>query len=182
MIINLRGTGGSGKSTVVTRIMALYEKKEPKFIEKRRQPFYYELHAPHSGLAVLGHYEIACGGCDTIQSPDAVYQLLNEKVAEGFHVLYEGIIIGDDVTRAVEVSRHHPFRVIALNTSMNECLAGIQKRRDERGDDRPLDPKNTLSRNDRLKRIMARLKDANVDARWMNREEAYQQCREEFGV
>lgn len=166
--------------------MEKYAVKLEGHAEGRKQPLYYHLSQyepnPTNCLVTLGHYETPCGGCDTITSPDKVYELVNKFAGEGDHILFEGIIIGDDVTRAVETSKKFPFRVIALNTPMDECLKGIQARRDERGDDRPLDPKNTLSRNDRLKRIMARLKDANVNAKWMNREEAFQECVKEFGL
>jgi hypothetical protein len=187
MVINLRGTGGSGKSTVIRRIMEHYPSKNPQFIAGRKQPIGYQLHglANTSMLYIPGHYETACGGCDTITAPDHVYDLVYRAVDRGENVAYEGIIIGDDVTRAVDLARHvgkENFSVIALNTPMDVCLASIQARRDARGDTRPLNKTNTISRNERLKRIMSRLKDATIDAKWMSREEAYTTACKALGI
>lgn len=177
--INLRGTGGAGKSTIVRTLMDRYANKGTEFVEGRRQPISYFLSSPGmTSLTVLGHYETACGGCDTITSPDEVYRLVHQSLDAGHNVVFEGIIIGDDVTRAVDLKKRlgADFHVIALNTPLDVCMAGIQSRRDARGDTRPLSDKNTRSRADRLKRIMARLKDANVNAKWMSREEALAEC------
>jgi predicted kinase len=175
MIINLRGTGGSGKSTLVRTVMSKYPGRTPHFIDGRKQPLAYlctrEFKPP---LYVPGHYETPTGGCDTIQKPDMVYELVTAAAQNGCDVLYEGIMIGDDVRRCVELSKAHPpLKVIALSTPIEECLKGIQSRRDTRGDDRELNPKNTISRLDRLKKSMIpRLKDAGVDCKWLSREQA----------
>lgn len=183
MMINLRGTGGSGKSTIVRKVMESFTSRTPAFQTSRRQPISYLLQRNGvPDLRVLGHYETACGGCDTITSPDRVYELIEESYRAGENVLFEGIIIGDDVRRLVELHRKTKVKVIALNTPMADCLAGIQARRDERGDERPLDPKNTVSRNERLKKIMSRLRDSNVDATWMNRADALFTCLHELGL
>jgi hypothetical protein len=166
--------------------MERYQTLQPFFIEGRKQPFSYLLGGetpPLPDLRVLGHYETACGGCDTISSPDLVYKHIEQCVAVGENVLYEGIIIGDDVTRCVALSKTTPVKVICLNTPLDVCLAGIQARRDARGDDRPLNPANTESRAKRLKTSMApRLKAAGVDVVWMSREEALVECLKLLGV
>ena len=67
MIVNIRGTSGSGKSTIVVRVCGLYDKKTPHFLEGRKNPYYYVFEKEgHKPLAILGHYESPCGGCDTI--------------------------------------------------------------------------------------------------------------------
>lgn len=181
--INVRGTGGSGKSTLVRNIMARYPQKQACFIPGRRQPISYLLSRPGvPDLRVIGHYETACGGCDTVTSPDVVYTFVNDAVRAGEHVLFEGIIIGDDVTRAVDLKKVTDLYVIALNTPLEVCIAGIQARRDARGETKPLSEKNTRDRADRLKRIMARLKDASVNARWMSRDDALAEVAGILGV
>lgn len=187
MIIQIRGTGGSGKSTVVRRTMELYPNKTANHVTNRSRPISYNLWKDNGDsrylLFVPGHYETPTGGCDTIKTPDEVFTLVTDAADNGMDVLFEGIMIGDDVRRMVETSRKYPSLVIALNTPLPECLAGIQSRRDIRGDDRPLNPKNTESRANRLRTSMIpRLKDAGVECKWMNREEAFEEVKRRFGL
>jgi hypothetical protein len=182
MVISLRGTSGSGKSTIVRKVMGTFQSKSPFFVEGRKQPFSYLLSdAQHPRpLRVVGHYEIPTGGCDTISSLDLVFPHVHSSVERGEDVIFEGIMMGDDVTRTVNLHRATDLLVIGLTTPIEICLAGVQARRDARGDDRPLDPKNTKSRAERLKRNFSRLKDAGVKTMWLSREEALDVCMKAF--
>lgn len=109
-VVNLRGTGGSGKSTVVRRVMERYRGSSaevvPERAEGRKQPTGYRVdYASGGALYVPGHYETACGGCDTIKTVDEVYALVSRAVSAGWDVLYEGIMVQDDVRRAVELDK-----------------------------------------------------------------------------
>lgn len=181
MIINIRGTGGAGKSHLVRSIMALYDSKEPSFQAGRKQPISYLLRRSdqENRLFVPGHYETPTGGCDTISKPDDVYDLVTDAAVKGYDILYEGIMIGDDVTRCIELNRYKKVVVIELSTPIKECLAGIQERRDKRGDDRPLNPKNTENRARRLTTsMMPRLRAAGVQTYKLSREEAFDKVKE----
>lgn len=180
MIINIRGTGGSGKSTLVMTVMAKYDRRTPQYLEGRKRPIGYLCERAGTALYVPGHYEIPTGGCDTIQKIDDVYNLVNNAAQAKHDVLYEGIMIGDDVRRCIDLARAHPpLMVIALNTPIDQCLASIQARRDTRGDERELNPKNTVSRLHRLRTSMIpRLKDAGVNCQWMSREKALEEVLE----
>lgn len=184
-VINLRGTGGSGKSTVVRRIMALATTKIPSFEPERRQPIGYFIHfKTPPNLYIPGHYETACGGCDTIKTPDRVYELVRYAVNMGLNVLYEGIIVQDDIKRCLDLNRELRARrqngvlVIELDTKIDDCLAGIQARRDERGEAKPLNPKNTVDRMQRVHRSCFKLRDAGVNVLRLSREAAYEKCVE----
>ena len=185
MIINIRGTNGSGKSTVVTRVMELYSSKVYLFVEGRKRPEGYQLNDPSAQrptLYVPGHYEIACGGCDTLKTVDQVYELVNSANDRGDDVVYEGIMVADDVTRAVALSKKATLHVILLTTPIVECLAAIQSRRDGKGNDKPLDPKNTINREKTHKRVCARLQDAGIKVWRLDREAAFLKARELLGV
>jgi len=173
VIIQIRGTNGSGKSTIVRDVMSRYEVKTQIHEAGRRRPLAYELgRNPGKWLYVPGHYEIACGGCDTISSPERVYELVRAAVERGMDALYEGIIIGDDVTRCAALAKEHQLVVIALDVPIEECLEAIRSRRQARGDGRPLKEDNTRNRLGRLKRITDRLNSAGVETYWMNRSDA----------
>ncbi len=197
MIINLRGTSGSGKSFIVRRVMELYASTHSSFasdltehllasldpkVERRRQPLSYLCKADgHSSLFVPGHYETPCGGCDTITKPDDVYTLIHDAAGIGHDVLFEGIMVQDDVNRAVALNKQHRMLVIRLKTPMEICLASVQKRRDERGDTRPFKTKNTIDRDKRVRRSMDRLRLQGVETKALDREEAYTTCAEALG-
>jgi thymidylate kinase len=182
--ISIRGTGGSGKSTLVRRIMDLYAAKAPTHVEGRRQPEGYLLSDEgRRCLYVPGHYATPCGGCDTIKTPERVYELVREAVAMGCDVLYEGIIVQDDVRRAVELYQSNPpVHVIGLTTPVEVCLAAIGDRRTQRGDPRPLNPKNTTNRARTCERGLVRLEEAGVPVWRLDREAAFAKVRELLGV
>lgn len=182
--INIRGTSGAGKSHLVRRIAALYENnKIENFAAGRKQPectLYFRTGG--KTLLVPGHYNSPCGGCDTIRTPDRVYEIVREGASAGVDVLYEGIMIMDDVRRAVELSKTTRLVVVALTTPVEECLAAVQGRRDERGDVRPLDPKNTVSRAARCERGLARLEEGGVEVRRLDRERAFSEVCDLLGM
>lgn len=180
IIINLRGTSGSGKSTVVRRVAKMYDGGSDSYFEPPRiRPLHYVFKRKDGGrpLWVLGHYATACGGCDTIKSPDEVYALVGDAVASGADVIYEGIIVQDDTRRLLELNARHPVSVVELTTPIEECLLGIQNRRDARKDARPLNPKNTTDRFRRVHNTCEKLRrEHGVSVYPGNREEAYHYC------
>lgn len=76
MIINLRGTHGSGKSTAVRRVMGKcpYVCKVHTTIPEAVRPIVgYDCKLPNGqSLYVLGNYANACGGADGIQDRKSV--------------------------------------------------------------------------------------------------------------
>lgn len=186
MIINLRGTSGSGKSTLVRWVMAQHGTCRPVYVEKRRQPLYYRLwrsdYSPENDdpvrpdLVVLGHYETACGGCDTIGTVDEVFALVREHASTAAHVLFEGLLLGVEVNRTVALLGQigpHQLEVIFLDTPLDVCLASINKRRWAKDPAKPpVDPTNTASKLRALQGIVPRLTAGGVTAYTASRLEA----------
>jgi hypothetical protein len=185
MIVNIRGTGGSGKSTVIRRIMELYGNSRPVYQSGRKRPYGYELShtaLPHP-LYVVGHYETPCGGGDTIANVEDVFDSVR-SYASHHDVLFEGIISQDDTKRTIMLAREFPnFLVIFLTTSLKDCLDGIQQRRNARGDMRMLNSRNTESRMKRCNNNhYPRLRDAGIKCLKLGREEAFQECVKALGI
>lgn len=192
--INIRGTGGSGKSTLAKRLMALYS-NHANILEKGRKKPMATVHwvaalnagGQPRGLLVPGHYETACGGCDTVKTVDKVYELVRATtLGDGNNALYEGIMVMDDVTRAVKFDQDLKklggrLIVISLTTTIDDCLAGIRERKAARGDDKPLNEKNTRDRMKRQESSLHRLKQAEVTLLKLSREEAFLQARDLLG-
>jgi len=140
MIVNLRGGSGSGKSTVVKEIMKCYDTRIPFFIEGRKQPLWYDLSDSQNPegrvLRVLGHYEIPCGGCDTIgaigEEPamKVIHRLVREANNANLHVLYEGVILTTLAGDLIQmVQEKLPIVVVNLTSDLETCLRGITARR-----------------------------------------------------
>jgi predicted kinase len=185
MIINVRGTNGSGKSYLVRQVMLHYASMHAVYAAGRtRQSGYVCSNGDGKDLFVVGQYSTACGGADSIETPDEVYELVRREAAAGRHVIYEGIIVQDDVRRCVEL--HQDFaghvQVIGLRVPVEECLQSIARRRATRGNTAALNPENTINRAHSLERTMLRLADHGVSAEWCSREDALERCLKAFAL
>lgn len=179
MIVNLRGTSGSGKSHIVRQIMDLHGGKDaftPEMMEGRRLPVGYL--SPNGRLYIPGHYETPCGGCDTfskepIKGMDAIFSFIRQKAAQ-YNVLFEGLLMSEEVRRTVQLSCDFPAQVMVfeINLSGEECLAAINSRRLARNPEaQPVNPHNTLNRRAVIHRAVCRLTTAGVGCRTGSRDE-----------
>ncbi len=181
-IINLRGTSGSGKSTVVRRVMGQYGSIKPVSKSGRKQPVGYVCSlGQRRPLWVPGHYEIPCGGCDTLKSVQEVYDGVQSGLDQCYDVLFEGLMIQEaKASTFISFAKQNNILVIALTTPIGDCLQAIRERRQARGNLEPLDPKNTVDRVERVKRNLFKLQDAGVRVLRLDREAAYLKCLEEL--
>lgn len=195
IVINIRGTGGSGKSTLVRKVMDCYPNFAKITEEGRRRPmatchwFPVVKGLQPNGLFVPGHYETDCGGCDTIKTVDKTYELIRTaSLGDGNNVLCEGIMIQDDVTRAVTLDQDLKkaggrLVVVSLTTPIDLCLAGIRARRGaEKEAAKPLNEKNTRDRMKRQENSLHRLRQAGVELRKLSREEALVEIKKLLGL
>lgn len=184
VIIQLRGTNGSGKSTIVREVMKRF-KMLPEFIERRKQPIgYYSTGKDKPKLWVVGHYETDCGGCDTITSLDDVYGEIEKSWKAGYNVLCEGIMASGEYRRCVNLHQTtQDVFVLALDTPIEDCIQSVMARRVAKGrGDKPFSPDRTIRRVREVTSMMEHLKVCNVPARWTNRNEALQICLKELGA
>ena len=125
MIISLRGTSGAGKSHLVRRIMELYPNAHPEFVEFRAKPLY----TVHSGrVAILGHYEIANGGVDTIRRLGEAYALASDLYMR-YHVLMEGKNMSDGVKQVMALTgKGYDIHVVHIDTPVDKCIESVRSR------------------------------------------------------
>jgi len=113
-VINLRGAGGAGKTTLVRRVLDhKVEDLDPWPFEKRdggskgpsRPALWPVARCIVPGVArpiyVQGSYAQAQGGCDTCKDMDAIERMIR-KAAEDLqdgHVLFEGKFVSDSAER-----------------------------------------------------------------------------------
>lgn len=132
MIISLRGTNGAGKSTIVRKIMNLYEFEHHVYEECRKKPLSTMLRREHTfpfELMIPGHYEIANGGVDTLPSLDKAYSLIEAAHEAGVHVLYEGKNMSDGPQRLIALhERGWPVTVVVIKIDTDKAVASVRKR------------------------------------------------------
>jgi len=155
MIIQIRGTSGSGKSTVMKRVMDLVSKQwAPVYKDGRKQPLLYQA----GKVTVLGHYETPCGGCDTIGSAVAVFELITSLSSSV--ILCEGLLLSEDVKWSSQLKDIHVFY---LTTPIQTCLSQIRKRRIVASNSKPLNETNTTKRVAVIERSRIKLSGLGVD-------------------
>lgn len=161
MIVQIRGTSGSGKTWVMQDLLD-GGPWVPEFIDywgekKRKKPLYYfgMDWEPEIDVAICGHYESACGGCDNIGSAAAVYELY-QKLDKFDVILSEGLLLSEDVKWT---SQLNDVKIIFLNTGVERCIEQIKSRRKAAGNDKPLNENNTRNRVAVIERAYAKLRD-----------------------
>lgn len=186
VIVNIRGTSGSGKSTIVRSIMSLYPAKEAKYVPERKQPLYYILSDPEQPerpkLAVIGHYESSCGGADTISkymtgvlqeadedhgdpnSYDLIFGLVKELYDGGHDVLFEGLLITGDIKRAKDLKASgYPLHIISLTLPIELCIESVKARRAAKGNENEFNEANTREKHELQIHCVTELKKLGVE-------------------
>lgn len=167
MIVQIRGTSGSGKSTVMKSVMSKAGNSPwtPVHVSGRKRPLYY-VYRPLKGLPiiVLGHYESACGGCDTIGSARSIYELVDEirKQFETSSILMEGLLLSEDVKWTSQPKYIQETSAVYLDTDVEVCLKQIKHRRESVGNQKELNPNNTVNRIKTIERSRVKLIEAGM--------------------
>ncbi len=131
MITNIRGTSGSGKSTVVFNLLKHFRAEGELFavfmhhaggeytIPMDQEPdSSFDVHLGYqifqhfdsnrptykSPLRIVGKYLTPCGGCDGIKTQDEVSDRVRAWYNMGYEVLFEGLLISTIVGRWAEMA------------------------------------------------------------------------------
>ena len=182
MIINIRGSHGSGKSHLVRRIIHAFTtrngrrkkpmKQQAVYKKGRKQPLYYSI--GYDVLLVLGHYEgKQGGGTDNITTVIETYKLVKKYAKQYQHVIFEGILAQHSVPRMVELKQYGRVRAVVLNTPIKKCIRSVRRRRHAIGNTKPFDPKNIYGEQRRVDSGTRRLKLAGVKVKVCSRTEAF---------
>ena len=164
MIIQVRGTSGSGKTWVMKSLLERLKPFKGVLVEGRKKPLFY---VNSTSVAILGHYEAACGGCDNIGSAAAVAELI-QNLREGVYpekagvIICEGLLLSED---SKWTSQMDDVRVIYLVTPVETCIEQILKRRAEAGNDKPLNEHNTRNRVAVIERSRTKLLEKGIICR-----------------
>jgi hypothetical protein len=177
VIINIRGTSGAGKTHLVRRIMAELPNWQDVTFEGKL--IGHRTRTQRGALVVIGPYREGkvTGGCDNIQQRETAFELIGYWAADA-DVIFEGLLLSEEVRRTVELQRISPVHVIFLNTPIDDCIASINERRRARGEEKPVNENNTRKRMKPIFSARGRLKDAGVTVTSLSREEAFLHVKE----
>jgi hypothetical protein len=181
MIINLRGTSGAGKSTLARKVLDLYPVVAPNFLKGKRPVSLVLSGATNAKpLFVLGHYEIVCGGGDTVTGfgRDVIYGWMKEARDAGADVLFESVTLSDDYTRTYDLMKGYPSLVINLKITIEECIKRVMARRAEAGNVRPFNVDNTRKRVDAISNACYRLKQSGIPVENLDADSAFIRIRQ----
>ena len=178
-IINLRGTSGSGKSTVA-RTFLDHLPHEP-LSDSTGKVKGYKVNATAAGLTqplfIVGRYESACGGGDTLRSEEEASELCAKAQLSG-HVLFERMLTSGSGPKGQFASTFlgtGKITYAVLDTPLDVCLERVMARRVERGDDRPFNSENTRNKHVQAHRAAEKLKDAGEDVRLIDHTNAFKE-------
>ena len=138
MIIDIRGTHGSGKSTVIHTLLKSHP-HEPILGEDNKIHGYS---ISSLNLSVVGKYETDCGGCDGVKTADEVCRRVREFSRAG-NVILEGILVSHTFKRYSDLAHElEDYRFFFLNTPLKNCIARVRGRRIRKGNMKPFNPAN----------------------------------------
>lgn len=180
MIINIRGTSGAGKSTLARKIIDLYPVVAPNFLKgKRPVSLILSGAANATPLFILGHYEIVCGGGDTVSGlgRDVVYGWMKEARDAGADVLFEAVTLSDDYTRTYELMKGHEGLVINLKITIEECIRRVLTRRIEAGNVKRFNDDITRKRVTAISNACNRLSQSGIPVEVLDADSAFIRIR-----
>ena len=144
MIYNIRGTSGSGKTTVVRELVnsVSHEVVEIPWLKNKTKIIGYRL---PNHLYVVGRYDDAIkgGGVDNVtgvllnqfkaqggegNSMDAVESVVRAMDDIGYHVMFEGLIVTSVWGRWERMAKELPVHFLFLDTPLEVCYQRVLER------------------------------------------------------
>lgn len=149
MILQIRGTSGTGKTTIMRTLMTVAEcvphKVEPG--KRKDRVIAYKGKWDELDVIVLGNYENpGTGGCDCINEIETVVQLVDEYAApshrkNGDHraiIIFEGLLLAHSWGRMGEFVHEkygHRYMNAFLSTTCEDAINNVMARRLRAGAD-----------------------------------------------
>lgn len=161
MIIDIRGTNGSGKSYPVHQLLKNHDHQVMDLITP------YEVIdltiIPSLQTTIIGKYTTACGGADGVTKQDAITWALKHLYPNYKTVIVEGSIVASVYKRwrdlAVELGKPN-YLFAFMQTPLEVCIQSVVSRRLAAGNAKQFDPEKTLvPRFEAIQRIYTRLWD-----------------------
>src|SRR3990167_9239832 len=144
MIVNVRGTNGSGKSWVARQVM----ERCGGIVRPLLAPDGALVgHICKDGLVVFGKYTLGdAGGFDNTPKAHRGFDELFERMLEHKRVLVEGLTLSTDYHRSLPLINAGRMKIWYLNLTVGECKQGVNLRREKAGKGPPKSYDNLVSK------------------------------------
>jgi AAA domain-containing protein len=132
MIIMIRGCNGSGKTTIIRKLMKKFRANQ---IIKGARIVGYRLQDTKHCTYIVGRYETPTGGCDGFKTVADVEDWVTYFAGKG-NVIFEGAMISTLTGRFVALAQkleEHKFIFAVLDTPLEKCRQRIEKRQKKNG-------------------------------------------------
>lgn len=168
-LVNVRGTNGSGKSTIPFSMLAADPKSfELTYAFENRERVIATVF-PTLGWLALGSYRTACGGLDSYKTTEQTFDSIRLLWDLPFNILMEGVISSTvrgsylDFFKSVNGEMENPRDIIifTLLPPFETCLARIQVRNGGKA----IKQDQVLSKYRTIERNVQHFKDAGLDSR-----------------
>lgn len=178
-IVDLRGTSGSGKSSIVKQFLTIHPSEV--VLNDSRRIMGYRVDLEGKPLYLVGRYTSPTGGCDTIPDMDLVIERINFFAQMG-NVLYEGLRTSGVMGRLGANSKQYGDRYLFafLDTPLETCKANVDKRRAARGAAPLTDHKHTVSKYNAIFNVRRRIEREGQRTLTVAYGRGYEQLREVF--
>lgn len=166
-IINVRGTNGGGKTTIMKNFLRMFGSKE--LADKKGRTVGYEVHF-EPRFFIVGDYKGLLGGCDVFSSVEKIVTTVEEFSQQG-DVLFEGILVSlltQPWIKLVESLPKSEFIFATLNTPLKVCLKRREKRWRKEGHKGSFDPAHMTEKFYAIREAHKRLESAGMDTRWLD--------------
>lgn len=171
VVVSIRGTHGSGKSTVVRKLMERSELVAivgtPQSTTGKLKTRGYVLRVPGvlREVLVVGPYTTACGGCDAIVPYADIWPVINNHgLAMGRSVVFEGALVSSscgNIGRAMIDAAKSSARVRAyfafMDTPLKTCIQQVNARRAAAGKPPLADNRNIVSKFNSIERSILQI-------------------------
>jgi thymidylate kinase len=181
VIINVRGTSGSGKTTAVRTFLnanhrKLYHTVTSEKGKSKEKLMGYRINIPYLEYPtfLIGPYENVCGGLDGVGTQENAAGLITGAYLANGNVLCEGLLLssvssGATVPKAmIATAGVHRVIFAFMDTPIETCIERVKQRRLERGDERPLDETNTRKKFEDCQAAAQRLRDEGCRVEMLN--------------
>lgn len=180
MIINIGGTSGSGKSTIVRALIDDAPGSKGEICEVGGKLIGHRINGyGDKTLHIVGPYNKPTGGCDNISPLYNVFDIVKHEYGNSgnkHNVLFEGLLVSRSKGRLVDLWDHinrKDFYVYKLNTSLEDCIKSIEMRRMAKGNKKPVNSQRTEETFHRVNKIYADLKALGIPVEEGTRAEIY---------
>lgn len=153
-VIKLGGVNGSGKTTVARAVMERLDNIQMQRVLLPSNKWTTVYFGRYEGtlVTILGKYDTACGGMDTISDKDDRLWLLSVYCKPKYDglIFYEGLITGKTYGAMGELSEKHvksgkgAWLYAFMDTPYDVCVERVLHRRQAAGNNNPFDPDRTM--------------------------------------